>query len=107
MTNKVTSIDQIDKNDDDVRELSQEPIVPQQPLQQIALCMSGGGFRAASFSLGVLSYFKRIKYHDSPLLDFIRFTTSTSGGSITNAAFSISAYPHCATTLFGNFCLIR
>ena len=92
MTNKVTSIDQIDKNDDDVRELSQEPIVPQQPLQQIALCMSGGGFRAASFSLGVLSYFKRIKYHDSPLLDFIRFTTSTSGGSITNAAFSISAY---------------
>lgn len=92
MTNKLTSVDQIDKDDDDVRELSQEPIVPQQPLQHIALCMSGGGFRAASFSLGALSYFKRIKYHDSPLLDSIRFTTSTSGGSITNAAFTIGAY---------------
>lgn len=92
MTTAQEMYDQSDQDDEDVKELSQEQIVPRQPLQHIALCMSGGGFRAASFSLGVLSYFKRVKYLDRSLIDSIRFTTSTSGGSITNAAFSIGVY---------------
>ena len=71
MTTTQEPVDLIDQDDEDVRELSQEPVVPQHPLQHIALCMSGGGFRAAGFSLGVLSYFKRIKYHDKPLLDSV------------------------------------
>ena len=31
------------------------------PFKNIALALSGGGFRAASFSLGTLSYLERLK----------------------------------------------
>lgn len=68
------------------------PIEPESPLQSIALTFSGGGFRAASFSLGVLSYLHRIPYHNNSLLQKVRFITSTSGGSITNAGYVCSLY---------------
>ena len=31
----------------------------------IALCLSGGGYRAAAFHLGVLSYFNKISLFDA------------------------------------------
>jgi predicted acylesterase/phospholipase RssA len=43
-------------------ETLQQSIPPNNPLDNIALALSGGGFRAASFSLGVLSYLNRIEY---------------------------------------------
>lgn len=68
------------------------PIEPETPLQSIALTFSGGGFRAASFSLGVLSYLHRIPFQNKSLLQKVRFITSTSGGSITNASYVCSLY---------------
>lgn len=58
------------------------------PFQSIALCFSGGGFRAAAFSLGVLSYLNKVKIKsaegEASLLSHVNFIASASGGTITN-----------------------
>lgn len=54
------------------------------PFDNIALAFSGGGFRAASFSLGVLSYLNEIA-----LIDRVTFISSASGGTITNALYAL------------------
>jgi hypothetical protein len=54
------------------------------PFDNIALAFSGGGFRAASFSLGVLSYLDEIT-----LIDKVTFISSASGGTITNALYAL------------------
>jgi Patatin-like phospholipase len=57
-------------------------------MENIALAFSGGGFRAACFSLGCLSYLNRIHHQGKPLLKNVTFISSTSGGSITNLVYS-------------------
>jgi hypothetical protein len=61
---------------------------PQQPFESIGFALSGGGFRAACYGLGVLSVFDALKLDalsDNPLrlLDKIEFISSASGGTIT------------------------
>lgn len=70
------------------------PTVLVSPFNNIALTFSGGGFRAASYSLGALSYLDYIKFetNEKTLLDNVTYSSSTSGGSITNALYS--AYLH-------------
>lgn len=77
---------------------------PAIPLQNIALTFSGGGFRAAAFSLGALTYLNRIQWpaaetsgHDKSLLSNVSYIASTSGGSFTNALYS--AYIHQGKTM--------
>ena len=41
------------------------------------------GFRAAAYSLGCLEYLNKIQYKGRPLLQYVKFISSTSGGSIT------------------------
>ncbi len=54
----------------------------------IALALSGGGARAASFSLGVLQQLRDMKHADGkPLIDRVALVTAVSGGSITAAYF--------------------
>ena len=77
---------------EDLFEAQNEYVAPKHPLDNIALCLSGGGFRATSFSIGVLSYLHRIKYKEQSLLHSVKFITSTSGGTIANAAYSVSVY---------------
>lgn len=66
------------------------------PFQSIALCFSGGGFRAAAYGLGVLSYLNRIKINtsdaESTLLSHVNYIASTSGGTITNLVYSSFLY---------------
>lgn len=57
-------------------------------MKNIALAFSGGGFRAAAFSLGTLSYLDHVTYLDQPLLEQVKFIGSTSGGSITNLMYT-------------------
>jgi predicted acylesterase/phospholipase RssA len=69
------------------------PIIPlTTPLENIALTFSGGGFRAASYSLGTLAYLNHIKFGEEgkerSLLKNVTYISSTSGGSITNALYS-------------------
>lgn len=57
-------------------------------MRNIALALSGGGFRAAGFSLGSLSYLNSISFDGKPLLENVKFIGSTSGGSITSLMYS-------------------
>jgi hypothetical protein len=57
------------------------------PFENIGIAFSGGGFRAASFALGTLSYM-----HHLDLDRQISFGSSASGGSITNLLYT--AYRH-------------
>jgi hypothetical protein len=58
-------------------------------MKNIALAMSGGGYRAAAFALGTLSYLDHLVDDEAQtLLSRVSFMSSTSGGSITNIAYS-------------------
>lgn len=59
-------------------------------MENIALALSGGGFRAAAFSLGTLSYLNKLEYNNASLLHNVKFIGSASGGSITNLAYSLN-----------------
>jgi hypothetical protein len=77
-------------------ELSRKLVVvkPECPFDDMALALSGGGFRAAAFSLGSISYLNRawMENEDDTLLKHVSFITSTSGGSLTNAVYSTSIF---------------
>lgn len=66
-----------------------------EPFERIALAFSGGGFRAASYSLGVLSYLHNIKFRDFPsnkmttLLSKVTYMSSASGGTIATTLYSL------------------
>lgn len=63
------------------------------PFSKIALALSGGGFRAASFSIGTMSYLHHLKYKDQngkekSLLDNVDFISSASGGTFPGILYS-------------------
>lgn len=58
------------------------------PFDTIGLCFSGGGYRAAFFSLGVISYLNRIKFTGKPLLDKVKAISTVSGGSLLGVAYA-------------------
>lgn len=58
------------------------------PFQNIALAFSGGGYRAAAFSLGVLSYLEHLELNGLPLTKHISYVSSASGGTITNLLYT-------------------
>lgn len=62
------------------------------PLLSIGLCFSGGGYRAAAFSLGVLSYLNKIKYNEMPLILKLEALSTVSGGTITGVYYALSNY---------------
>lgn len=65
------------------------------PFEHIALAFSGGGFRAASFALGVLSYLNEVELNNSigntsrKILDNVTYLSSASGGSITTLLYTL------------------
>ena len=61
------------------------PDDPKQPLEGIALCLSGGGYRAMLFHLGALWRLNELQF--LPKLDRI---SSVSGGSITSGALALN-----------------
>jgi predicted acylesterase/phospholipase RssA len=64
----------------------------QNPFDNIALALSGGGFRAASYGLGTMSYLHAVGWQDKSLLEHVSFISSTSGGSITLAFYTSRLY---------------
>lgn len=60
---------------------------PLKPFDNIGIAFSGGGFRAAAFALGTLSYLNRIGLDER-----ISFSSSASGGSITNLLYTAYRY---------------
>ncbi|MDB5282099.1 MAG: hypothetical protein JWO06_1174, partial [Bacteroidota bacterium] len=59
-----------------------------EPFSEIAVSLSGGGFRAAAYTLGCLSYLQRRKYENVRLLERVKFITGASGGALTGILFS-------------------
>lgn len=55
----------------------------------IALTFSGGGYRAASFSLGVISYLSKVQLSGGSLLDKVAVLSTVSGGTITGAKYAL------------------
>ncbi|MBS1598427.1 MAG: patatin-like phospholipase family protein [Bacteroidetes bacterium] len=62
-------------------------LLPKKP-ETVALSFSGGGFRAASFCLGCLSYLEHLKLGEKKFTELINFISSASGGSFTNLAYT-------------------
>jgi hypothetical protein len=58
------------------------------PFESIGLCFSGGGYRASSFTLGVLSYLNHTVYADSPLAEKVVAMSTVSGGTITGGYYA-------------------
>ena len=65
------------------------PTIPHTPLEKIALCCSGGGYRAASFHLGSMSYLNRLQYQGKPLLENVKMLSTVSGGTITGIVYTL------------------
>ncbi|HVU53508.1 MAG TPA: patatin-like phospholipase family protein [Puia sp.] len=60
------------------------------PFQKIAMALSGGGFRAASFSIGAMSYLNKVQYDNGrSLLDNVEFISSASGGTFPAILYSV------------------
>lgn len=54
---------------------------------KIGLAFSGGGFRAAGYCLGTLSYLDKLKTGERSLLDQVIALSTVSGGTITGARY--------------------
>ena len=63
--------------------------LPKDPFGELALCLSGGGYRAASFHLGSMHYLNRIKYKKEPLLEKVSALSTVSGGTITGVVYAL------------------
>lgn len=63
------------------------------PFNRIALSLSGGGFRAAAFSLGIMSYLEKVKLSEiagaDSLLSRVEFVSSASGGTIAASLYGM------------------
>lgn len=62
------------------------------PFEDIALAFSGGGFRAGTFALGVLSYLHETPLQENTsesLLSKVKYLSSASGGTIATAIYAL------------------
>ncbi len=58
--------------------------------ENIALTFSGGGYRASTFSLGILSYLNEVEFKKSTLLKHVTGLSTVSGGTLTGARYASS-----------------
>jgi len=65
--------------------------IPENPLNRIALSLSGGGYRAASFHLGSMSYLNKLQFKGKPLLENVKMISTVSGGTITGVVYALMA----------------
>ncbi|MDR0803068.1 patatin-like phospholipase family protein [Fluviicola sp.] len=69
-----------------------EPGLLETPFKSIALAFSGGGFRAGTFALGVLSYLNHASLDEDgseTLLSHVTYLSSASGGTIATAMYAL------------------
>ncbi len=61
--------------------------LPKQPFNNIAISLSGGGFRATAFHLGVLAYLSTKKWDNVTLLERTRILSTVSAGTFTGIKY--------------------
>jgi hypothetical protein len=62
--------------------------LPKLPFHNIAISLSGGGFRATCIHLGLMSYLSSKKMNDVSLLERIRILSSVSGGTFLGVKYA-------------------
>lgn len=65
---------------------------PQTPFDEIALAISGGGFRAAAYGLGTMMYLNHLQFNGKSLLHRTKFMASASGGTIAVVYYMLSLH---------------
>jgi len=60
------------------------------PFENMAISLSGGGYRAATFHLGALSYLDHVPYNDLPLLQSVKVISTISGGTFTGISYVLA-----------------
>lgn len=61
--------------------------LPKMPFNNIALSLSGGGFRATCTHLGILSYISSVKLYNVSLLERVRILSSASAGTFVGVKY--------------------
>lgn len=59
------------------------------PFQHLALSLSGGGYRAAAFHLGSISYLNQLQWQGKPLLTRLAVISTISGGTIIGMKYAL------------------
>jgi predicted acylesterase/phospholipase RssA len=59
------------------------------PFTNIAISLSGGGYRATAFHLGALSYLHAAEYQGENLLKRLRILSTISGGTLTGIMYAL------------------
>jgi len=59
---------------------------------EIAIALSGGGYRATAYHLGVLSYLNHLKFGNGTLLDHVRIFSTVSGGSLAGLWYVVGEF---------------
>ncbi|WP_342332626.1 patatin-like phospholipase family protein [Pedobacter sp. FW305-3-2-15-E-R2A2] len=80
--------------------MTNDALITLNPFQNIGMAFSGGGFRAAAYALGTLSYLDYLKIDDKPLTERISFMSSASGGTITSMLFAAGLHQNVPFTDF-------
>lgn len=62
--------------------------LPVAPFENLALSLSGGGYRAAAFHLGLLTYLSSARWKDKSLLERVRILSTVSGGTFTGVCYA-------------------
>lgn len=65
-----------------------ESNLPNTPFRNLAISLSGGGYRAASFHLGLLSYLSSIRWKDVSFLERVQILSTVSGGTFTGVCYA-------------------
>ncbi len=58
------------------------------PFTNMALSLSGGGYRATTFHLGAMAYLHAQKYQDENLLQRVKIISTISGGTLTGVMYA-------------------
>jgi len=64
--------------------------IPKAPFSHIAISLSGGGYRASAFHLGVLTYLSSKKFLDVTLLERTRIMSTVSAGTFVGVKYATS-----------------
>lgn len=60
-----------------------------QPFTNMAISLSGGGYRATTFHLGALSYLHTLKYKGENMLQRVSVLSTISGGTLTGVMYAL------------------
>ena len=65
-------------------------MLPPKPFEVIALSLSGGGYRAAAFHLGTMTYLDMVQFEDRSLLERVKVLSTVSGGTFTGVKYAVN-----------------